>query len=61
MVTPWNFPLLQSVAKVAPAIAAGCTMVIKPSSVAPMTTLRLGELADKAGLPSGVPISDLKC
>ena len=36
MVTPWNFPLLQSVAKVAPAIAAGCTMVIKPSSVAPM-------------------------
>lgn len=54
MVTPWNFPLMQAVAKVAPAIAAGCTMVLKPSSVCPATCLRLGDLALEAGLPAGV-------
>ena len=53
LVTPWNFPLMQAVAKVAPAIAAGCAMVLKPSSVCPATCLRLGDLAIDAGLPPG--------
>lgn len=53
MITPWNFPIMQAVPKVAPAIAAGCTMVLKPSSVCSATTLRLGEIAIKAGLPAG--------
>jgi len=53
MVTPWNFPLMQAVPKIAPAIAAGCTMVLKPSSVCSGTTLRLGDLALAAGLPAG--------
>jgi len=54
LITPWNYPLMQSVAKVAGALAAGCTMVLKPSSVCPLTSLRLGDLALEAGLPSGV-------
>jgi len=53
MVTPWNFPLMQSVPKIAPALAAGCTMVLKPSSVCPATSMRLGDLALAAGLPAG--------
>merc|ERR1712176_1140702 len=53
MVTPWNFPLMQAAAKIAPALAAGCSMVLKPSSVCPATCLRLGDLALEAGLPSG--------
>merc|ERR1719507_1881357 len=53
MVTPWNFPLLQAAVKVAPALAAGCSMVLKPSSVCPSTCLRLGDLAQAAGLPAG--------
>lgn len=53
LVTPWNFPLLQSVAKVAPALAAGCSMVLKPSSVCPATSLRMGDLAVAAELPPG--------
>jgi len=52
-VTPWNYPLLQSVAKVAPALAAGCATVLKPSASAPLTSLMLGELALDAGLPAG--------
>eukprot|EP00747_Dinoflagellata_sp_TGD_P030946 gnl/TRDRNA2_/TRDRNA2_134964_c0_seq1.p1 gnl/TRDRNA2_/TRDRNA2_134964_c0~~gnl/TRDRNA2_/TRDRNA2_134964_c0_seq1.p1 ORF type:complete len:538 (+),score=96.50 gnl/TRDRNA2_/TRDRNA2_134964_c0_seq1:68-1615(+) len=52
-ITPWNFPLLQSVAKVAPALAAGCAVVLKPSAAAPFTSLKLGELAIEAGLPPG--------
>lgn len=54
LVTPWNYPLMQAAVKVAPAIAAGCTMVLKPSSVTPATCLRLGDLALAAGLPPGV-------
>jgi len=54
MVTPWNFPLLQGVAKVAPALAAGCSMVLKPSSMAPLTCLKIAELAQEAGIPDGV-------
>jgi betaine-aldehyde dehydrogenase len=53
MVTPWNFPLMQAVAKIAPALATGCSMVLKPSSVCPATCLRLGDLAVEAGLPTG--------
>jgi betaine-aldehyde dehydrogenase len=54
MITPWNFPLLQASWKVAPALAAGNTFVIKPSEVTPMTTLHLVKLLAEAGLPAGV-------
>merc|ERR1712070_552411 len=54
MLTPWNFPLLQSAVKVAAAMAAGCTMIIKPSTICPLTTIRLGDLANAAGVPAGV-------
>ena len=53
-ITPWNYPLHQVVAKVAPAMAAGCTVVLKPSEVAPLTAFALAEIADEAGLPAGV-------
>src|SRR6185369_15197445 len=52
-ITPWNYPLHQIVAKVAPALAAGCTVVLKPSEVAPLTAFILAEIADEAGLPAG--------
>ncbi|WP_133739833.1 aldehyde dehydrogenase family protein [Actinorugispora endophytica] len=54
MITPWNYPLLQLSWKVAPAIAAGDTMVVKPSEVTPVTTLKLVELVEEAGIPAGV-------
>jgi len=54
MITPWNYPLHQIMAKVAPAIAAGCTMVLKPSEVAPLNSYLLAEAALDAGLPAGV-------
>jgi aldehyde dehydrogenase (NAD+) len=53
-ITPWNFPIHQIVAKVAGAIAAGCSMVLKPSEVAPGAALLLMEAIDEAGLPAGV-------
>jgi betaine-aldehyde dehydrogenase len=53
-ITPWNFPLHQVVAKVAPALAAGCTVVLKPSEVAPLTAFMLAEMIDQIGLPAGV-------
>lgn len=53
MITPWNFPLMQAVVKVAPALAAGCSMVLKPSPLSSMTCLMMGELARDAGLPPG--------
>ncbi len=53
-ITPWNYPLHQVVAKVAPALAAGCTVVLKPSEVAPLTAFILAEIVDHAGLPAGV-------
>lgn len=53
-ITPWNYPLYQLAAKVAPAIAAGCATVVKPSSVAPLAAFVLAEVADEAGLPPGV-------
>jgi aldehyde dehydrogenase (NAD+) len=53
-ITPWNFPLQQMVAKVTPALAAGNTVVLKPSEVAPLTAGLLAEIVTDAGLPSGV-------
>jgi betaine-aldehyde dehydrogenase len=53
-ITPWNFPLHQVVAKVAPALAAGCTVVLKPSEVAPLTAFILAQIMHEAGLPAGV-------
>ena len=53
-IIPWNFPLLMSAWKVAPALAAGCTTVLKPAEQTPLTALRLGELALEAGMPEGV-------
>ena len=53
-IIPWNFPLLMSAWKIAPALAAGCTIVLKPAEQTPLTALRLGELALESGLPEGV-------
>jgi acyl-CoA reductase-like NAD-dependent aldehyde dehydrogenase len=53
-IIPWNFPLLMAAWKIAPALAAGCTTVLKPAEQTPLTALRLGELALDAGLPEGV-------
>ncbi len=53
-ISPWNYPLLQAAWKLAPALAAGCTVVIKPSEITPLTTLRMTELSIAAGLPPGV-------
>jgi aldehyde dehydrogenase (NAD+) len=52
-ITPWNYPLHQIAAKVAPALAAGCTVVLKPSEVTPLNAFVLAELIDAAGLPGG--------
>ena len=54
LITPWNWPLNQIAAKVAPAIAAGCTMVLKPSEIAPMNAIIFAECVDAAGIPAGV-------
>ena len=54
LITPWNFPLNQIAGKVAPALAAGCTMVRKPSELAPLDAFILAEIIDEAGLPPGV-------
>ena len=53
-ITPWNYPLHQIAAKVAPALAAGCTVVLKPSEVAPLNAFILAEIIDEVGLPAGV-------
>lgn len=53
-ITPWNFPLAMITRKCAPALAAGCTVVVKPAAETPLTALALGVLAEKAGLPAGV-------
>ena len=54
MITPWNYPLLQASWKVAPALAAGCCFVLKPSELTPLTTMALAETLAEAGLPDGV-------
>ena len=53
-ITPWNFPLAMITRKVAPALAAGCPVVIKPAELTPLTALAAGELAMRAGIPAGV-------
>ena len=54
LITPWNWPLNQIVCKVAPAIAAGCTMVLKPSEIAPISGIVFAEIMHAAGVPKGV-------
>ncbi|QDZ12863.1 aldehyde dehydrogenase family protein [Devosia ginsengisoli] len=54
LITPWNWPLNQVASKVAPAIATGCTVVVKPSEIAPLSAMLLAEIMHDAGLPSGV-------
>ncbi|MHB1999195.1 MAG: aldehyde dehydrogenase family protein [Solirubrobacteraceae bacterium] len=54
LITPWNWPLNQIAAKVAPALATGCTMVLKPSEIAPLNALIFAEALDEAGVPAGV-------
>src|SRR6476619_2973906 len=53
-VTPWNFPTAMGTRKIAPAVAAGCTMVVKPAAETPLTMLALADTLAEAGLPSGV-------
>ena len=53
-ITPWNYPLHQIAAKVAPALAAGCTVVVKPSEVAPLNAFVLADVMDEVGVPAGV-------
>jgi succinate-semialdehyde dehydrogenase/glutarate-semialdehyde dehydrogenase len=53
-ITPWNFPLAMATRKIGPAIAAGCTMVVKPAELTPLTTLLLVATLEEAGLPAGV-------
>ena len=54
MITPWNWPMNQILCKVAPALAAGCTMILKPSEIAPLSAIVLAEILDEAGVPKGV-------
>ena len=54
LITPWNWPMNQIVCKVAPALAAGCTMVLKPSEIAPLSAYLFAQILDEAGLPPGV-------
>jgi len=54
LVTPWNFPLAMGTRKIGPAIAAGCTMLVKPAELTPLTMLKLAEVMEEAGLPAGV-------
>ena len=53
-ITPWNFPLAMGTRKIGPAVAAGCTMIVKPAQETPLTMLMLAKLMDEAGLPKGV-------
>ncbi|QYH35038.1 NAD-dependent succinate-semialdehyde dehydrogenase [Salinibacterium sp. M195] len=54
LITPWNFPLAMATRKIAPALAAGCTVVVKPAALTPLSTLFLAKLFVEAGLPAGV-------
>jgi succinate-semialdehyde dehydrogenase/glutarate-semialdehyde dehydrogenase len=54
LITPWNFPLAMATRKIAPAVAAGCTAIVKPASLTPLTTLYFAKLLQDAGLPAGV-------
>lgn len=54
LITPWNFPLAMATRKVAPAVAAGCTMILKPAELTPLTSMLFAQLMQEAGLPAGV-------
>jgi len=54
LIVPWNYPMSMAAWKIAPAVAAGCTVILKPADSTPLTALRLGELALEAGFPAGV-------
>ncbi|MET4782698.1 NAD-dependent succinate-semialdehyde dehydrogenase [Glaciihabitans sp. UYNi722] len=54
LITPWNFPLAMATRKIAPAIAAGCTAIVKPAELTPLTTLYFAKLLEESGLPKGV-------
>ena len=54
MITPWNFPLAMGTRKIGPAVAAGCTMVVKPAQQTPLSMLTLAKILEEAGLPGGV-------
>ncbi len=54
MITPWNFPLAMGTRKIGPAVAAGCTMVVKPAAETPLTMLHLAQVLQESGLPAGV-------
>jgi acyl-CoA reductase-like NAD-dependent aldehyde dehydrogenase len=54
LIVPWNYPMLMAAQKVAPALAAGCTVVLKPAEQTPLTALRLASIGEQAGLPAGV-------
>jgi succinate-semialdehyde dehydrogenase/glutarate-semialdehyde dehydrogenase len=54
LITPWNFPLAMATRKIAPALAAGCTVVVKPAELTPLTTLYVAKLFEEVGLPAGV-------
>ncbi|GIG53804.1 NAD-dependent succinate-semialdehyde dehydrogenase [Demequina activiva] len=54
LITPWNFPLAMATRKIAPALAAGCTVVVKPASSTPLTTMMVASLLEEAGVPAGV-------
>ena len=54
LITPWNWPMNQILCKVGPALAAGCTMVLKPSELTPLSAVILAEIMDEAGVPPGV-------
>jgi succinate-semialdehyde dehydrogenase / glutarate-semialdehyde dehydrogenase len=54
LITPWNFPLAMATRKIAPALAAGCTMIVKPSELTPLTTLLFAQLLTDCGVPAGV-------
>ncbi len=54
MITPWNFPMAMGTRKIGPAVAAGCTMVMKPAKQTPLSMLKLAEILEEAGLPAGV-------
>src|SRR5690606_26888059 len=53
-IVPWNYPLLMAIWKIAPALAAGCAIILKPAENTPLTAIRLGQLALEAGLPAGI-------
>ena len=54
MITPWNFPMAMGTRKIGPAIAAGCTMVVKPAKLTPLSMLALAGILEEVGLPGGV-------